>query len=55
MLSWNGALENPEQYPRFCPGQQMSMIIVKAILRAIQLNGNTFGDEKKELLDVDLA
>ena len=35
MLSWNGALEAPAEYPRFCPGQQLSMIMVKAILGSI--------------------
>ena len=36
MLSWNGALEEPAKYPRFCPGQQISLTIVKAILGSIE-------------------
>ena len=35
MLSWNGALEAPADFPRFCPGQQLSMIILRAILGSI--------------------
>ena len=36
LLSWNGALENPSAYPRFCPGQEISMIICRAILKSIE-------------------
>ena len=50
LLSWNGALHSPEQYPRFCPGQQISMIIVKAILNSIELKESNFG--QTELLDL---
>ena len=43
MLSWNGALEEPKAYPRFCPGQELSMIILKAILGSIEeLKGADF-------------
>jgi len=31
MLGWNGALSNQNDYPRICPGQAMSITIVKAI------------------------
>lgn len=51
MLSWNGALSEPGAYPRFCPGQQLSMAIVKAILGSIdELNGGGLGST--ELLDL---
>ena len=51
LLSWNGALNDPAAYPRFCPGQQLSMAIVKAILGSIdELNGGGIGST--ELLDL---
>ena len=44
MMSWNGALEKPGAYPRFCPGQEVSMLIIRAILGSIdELKDANFG------------
>jgi cytochrome P450 len=44
LLSWNGSLEQPDKYPRFCPGQQLSLIIIRAILGSIdELRDANFG------------
>ena len=32
MLGWNGALSSPADYPRICPGRDMSIVIVEAIV-----------------------
>ena len=43
LLSWNGALEDPAKFPRFCPGQELSMIMIKTILGCIdELKGARF-------------
>lgn len=36
MVGWNGALDRPEDYPRICPGQQMSVAIIKAIVGLVE-------------------
>jgi len=36
LLSWNGALEDHAACPRFCPGQEIAMIINCAILKSIE-------------------
>ena len=28
--------EEPDKYPRFCPGQKLSMVMIEAILGAIE-------------------
>ena len=44
MMSWNGALDKPAAYPRFCPGQEVSMLIIRAILGSIdELKDANFG------------
>ena len=44
LLSWNGSLEEPHKYPRFCPGQKLSMIMIEAILGTIdELKDAKFG------------
>ena len=35
LLSWNGPLDEAAACPRFCPGQELSMIVVRAILGSI--------------------
>jgi len=36
MLGWNGALSKPEEYPRICPGQAISMVVIKAICSTLE-------------------
>ena len=36
LLSWNGPLDEAAKCPRFCPGQELSMIVVRAILDSIE-------------------
>jgi len=36
MVGWNGALSAPHQYPRICPGQAMSLVVVKSIVGLIK-------------------
>ena len=46
MLSWNGALEDPAAFPRFCPGQKLSMIMCRAVLSSIvELQGAKWPNE----------
>ena len=36
MLGWNGALSKPNEYPRICPGQAISMVVIKAICSTLE-------------------
>jgi cytochrome P450 len=36
MVGWNGALSAPHQYPRICPGQAMSLVVIKSVLGLIK-------------------
>jgi hypothetical protein len=36
MVAWNGALDQPNQYPRICPGQAMSVVVIQSIVGLVQ-------------------